>query len=55
MNIAGEKPVSPQIGSGMIGDWIETDWKDRTATYTNLDAGEIPFQGKGQQSPWYME
>ena len=31
---------------GYDEDWIETDWKNRTATYTNLDAGEYLFKVK---------
>ena len=27
-------------------DWIESDWKNRTATYTNLDAGTYVFKVK---------
>ncbi|MEX2231295.1 MAG: ATP-binding protein [Cyclobacteriaceae bacterium] len=29
---------------GYDNDWIETDWKSRTATYTNLDAGTYIFK-----------
>lgn len=31
---------------GYDDDWIETDWKSRTATYTNLTAGEYTFKVK---------
>ncbi|MEO5600560.1 MAG: ATP-binding protein [Cyclobacteriaceae bacterium] len=29
---------------GYDKEWIETDWKERTATYTNLDAGHYVFR-----------
>ena len=31
---------------GFDEEWIETDWKNRTATYTNLDAGTYIFKVK---------
>ena len=31
---------------GFDEEWIETDWKNRTATYTNLDAGTYTFRVK---------
>ena len=31
---------------GFDANWIETDWKDRTATYTNLDPGDYLFRVK---------
>jgi signal transduction histidine kinase/DNA-binding response OmpR family regulator/ligand-binding sensor domain-containing protein len=31
---------------GYDKDWIETDWKDRVATYTNLDPGTYTFKVK---------
>ena len=31
---------------GYDKDWIETDWKNRTATYTNLDAADYVFHVK---------
>ena len=31
---------------GFDEEWIETDWKNRTATYTNLDAGTYIFRVK---------
>ena len=32
---------------GFDRDWLETDWKNRSATYTNLDAGDYTFKVKG--------
>jgi diguanylate cyclase (GGDEF)-like protein len=32
---------------GWDSDWIETDWKNRRATYTNLPGGNYVFQVKG--------
>ncbi len=44
---APEKNLYRHKLEGYDKDWIETDWKNRTATYTNLDAGEYRFQGHG--------
>ncbi len=44
---APEKNLYRHKLEGYDIDWIETDWKNRTATYTNLDRRRIPFQGHG--------
>ena len=36
-------------------NWIETDFKNRSATYTNLDRRSLYFQSKSQQPPWRVE
>ena len=41
---APEKNLYRHKLEGYDNDWIETDWKNRTATYTNLDPGEYHFK-----------
>jgi signal transduction histidine kinase/DNA-binding response OmpR family regulator/ligand-binding sensor domain-containing protein len=41
---APEKNLYRHKLEGYDNDWIETDFRDRTATYTNLDAGEYTFR-----------
>jgi signal transduction histidine kinase/DNA-binding response OmpR family regulator/ligand-binding sensor domain-containing protein len=44
--IAPEKNLYRHKLQGYDPDWIETDYKNRTATYTNLPAGEYTFRVK---------
>jgi signal transduction histidine kinase len=41
---APEKNLYRHKLEGYDNDWIETDFRNRTATYTNLDAGEYTFR-----------
>ncbi len=43
---APEKNLYQHKLEGYDEDWIETDYKNRTATYTNLPAGEYTFRVK---------
>lgn len=43
---APEKNLYRHMLEGYDPDWIETDYKDRTATYTNLPAGTYTFRVK---------
>jgi signal transduction histidine kinase/DNA-binding response OmpR family regulator/ligand-binding sensor domain-containing protein len=43
---APEKNLYRHKLEGYDDDWIETDYKNRTATYTNLDAGTYMFRVK---------
>jgi signal transduction histidine kinase/DNA-binding response OmpR family regulator/ligand-binding sensor domain-containing protein len=43
---APEKNLYRHKLEGFDNDWIETNFRDRTATYTNLDAGEYTFRVK---------
>ncbi|MGE0771338.1 MAG: triple tyrosine motif-containing protein, partial [Cyclobacteriaceae bacterium] len=43
---APEKNLYRHKLEGFDKDWIETDYKNRTATYTNLPAGEYTFRVK---------
>lgn len=47
---APEKNLYRHKLEGFDPDWIETDWKSRTATYTNLDAGKYVFKVKASNS-----
>jgi sensor histidine kinase YesM len=35
---------------GFDPEWVNTDWNDRRATYTNLDPGEYTFKVKGSNN-----
>ena len=41
-----EKNIYKYQLEGFDGDWISTDWKSRTATYTNLKPGHYTFKIK---------
>ena len=43
---APEKNIYKYKLEGFDGDWITTDWKSRTATYTNLKPGDYTFKIK---------
>ena len=43
---APEKNLYKHKLEGYDKDWIETDWKNRSATYINLDAGNYVFKVK---------
>ncbi len=41
-----EKNKYAYMLEGFNTDWVQTDWKNRTATYTNLSAGDYVFKLK---------
>ncbi len=43
---APEKTLYSYKLQGFENDWVQTDWKNRTATYTNLRSGQYTFKVK---------